>query len=237
MGKGTSASRTPNTGWGRPAVHTYVGEIEDWLRSDKQLRSDPNSLRQTLDATPPGAGASTSLADNRTTGAAGANGSSPSSTATRRVLRYSAIVLVVLSLVSVFTLRFGSTRINKVFAQLVTGFETRSTQTTIIDSVSPIYADATQTVVIRGRGFGSRPRTIRVDAATGGVDTLADTNQTSLVIADLGEGSHRWTAGRASEVNSCEIGVRLDEWSDSTVAALRFARSSPSRRRWLSSNG
>jgi len=194
-------------GGGRPAVYAYVSEIEDWLRSDKQLRSDSNSPRQTLDPTSPGAGASPP----------------PASTATSWVLRSSAIVLVALVLVTVFALRFGSTRINKVFAQLLTGFGAQNAQTTVIDSVSPIYAEATQTVVIRGHGFGSKPRTIRVDAATGGVDTLADTDQTSLVIANHGGGSHRWTAGRASEVNSCDIGVRLDEWSDSQIVISGFS--------------
>jgi hypothetical protein len=210
-------------GGGRPAVHAYVREIEDWLRSDKQLRSDSNSPRQTLDATSSGAGGSPPLADNGVAGAVGANGSRPASTATSWALRYSAIVLVALVLVTVFGLRFGSIRINKVFAQLLTGFGTQNALTTVIDSVSPIYAEATQTVVIRGHGFGSKPRTIRVDAATGGVDTLADTNQTSLVVANLGEASHRWTAGRASEVNSCDIGVRLDEWSDSQIVISGFS--------------
>jgi hypothetical protein len=43
------------------------------------------------------------------------------------------------------------------------------------------------------------------------------------VIANMGEGSHRWTAGRASEVNSCEINIRLDEWSDSQIVISGFS--------------
>jgi len=107
-------------------------------------------------------------------------------------------------------------------ARILPGFVTHSSQVTRIDSVSPIYAETIQTLVIRGQGFGPRPGTIHMDSG-GGVDTLAGSNQTSLVIANLGQGPHHWTAGRASEVNACEISVKLESWSDSQIVLSGFS--------------
>jgi hypothetical protein len=57
----------------------------------------------------------------------------------------------------------------------------------------------------------------------GGVDTFAGSERTSLVIADTGHDAHRWAAGRASEVNSCEISLRLESWTDSQIVLSGFA--------------
>ena len=209
-------------GGGRRAVHAYVSELEDWLRSDNQLRSDSYDPLQTQDQPAHGKMPSQSLANDKSGHAGESAGTGPRWMAKQWVFKFMSIALAGMVLLAVLA-GFDSTRIGKVFAQIFTGFKSGESPTTRIESVSPIYAETTQTVVIRGLGFGSKPRTIRMDAASGGVDTFAGSNQTSLVITNLGEGSHRWTAGRASEVNSCEISVRLDEWSDSQIVISGFS--------------
>jgi hypothetical protein len=94
-------------------------------------------------------------------------------------------------------------------------------QETRIDSVSPVYAMKRQTIVIRGHGFGPPPKTVRIDDQ--GVDTLSGDKQTSLVIINDGRGAHNWTAGRGGETNLCDIGVRLEEWSDTRIVLSGFS--------------
>ena len=207
-------------GGGRRAVHAYVSELEDWLRSDNQLRSDSYDPRRMQNQ--PGTMPSQSLADGRGGHPGGSTGGGPGWVARKWVFKFMSIGVAGVVLLTV-SAGINSTRIGNVFAQIFTGSNTGDSPITRIDSVSPIHAETTQTVIIRGHGFGSRPKTIRMDAASGGVDTFAGSNQTSLVITNLGEGSHRWTAGRASEVNSCEISVRLDEWSDSQIVVSGFS--------------
>jgi len=208
-------------GGGRRAVYAYVDEIENWLRSDNQRRSDSfTSLDSEGSVDPTGLpplARKNSRSDDRI------NSDRAVLVSNRWVVKSAAIGLAGLVFLAVFAARSGSTRIGKVFAQLVTAVQTSQSQITRIDNVSPIYDEANQTIVIRGHGFGSRPRTIRMDHVSGGVDTIAGSNQTSLVIVNLGEGSHRWTAGRASEVNSCEISVRLEDWSDSQIVISGFS--------------
>jgi len=199
-------------GGGRRAVYAYASEIDQWLRSENRPGSDSygpelpqgdvaTAAEQSRSGTTPEADSDVGLTSN-----------------SYRRARNRPSIRILVSALAVFVLAVAL-----VLARLLPGFVTHNSQVTRIESVSPIHAEEIQTIIIRGQGFGPRPRTIRMDAASGGVDTFAGSNQTSLVITNLGEGSHRWTAGRASEVNSCEISVRLDEWSDSQIVISGFS--------------
>ena len=192
--RGLPVHRIP--GKGRRAVHAYTHELEEWLRSDRGPEPKGNEP-------PPGQ-------DD-----AGASAEPPVHGGARWTRRNPAIMLEIVAFGLVVLL------VSRV-PRLLPGFVTHGSRVTRIDSVSPIHAEAAQTVVISGRGFGPRPRTIRMDAS-GAVDTLAGNNQTSLVVANRGEGAHRWSAGRASEVNTCEISVRLENWSDSQIVLSGFS--------------
>ena len=91
---------------------------------------------------------------------------------------------------------------------------------TRIDRVTPIHANITQTIVIYGQGFGGPPEKFPV--ADDGVDTVGDSYKTSMAILNLGEGPHRWSAGRKTETNECAIGVRLRSWTDARIVLAGF---------------
>jgi hypothetical protein len=92
---------------------------------------------------------------------------------------------------------------------------------TRIDTVTPIHSDVHQTIVICGQGFGSRPEEFPI--GSDGVDTVGDSQKTSMAILNLGEGPHRWGAGRKTETNECAIGVRLRSWTDTRIVLAGFA--------------
>lgn len=195
--RGLPVYRIP--GGGRRAVYADIDEIEKWFRSDRLRQSASNGLSATeagyIDgATREPLSARTNPAENQASGNQRATGN------TKWIVTFAAVGA--LGLFLLLALR---------------GRE----QVTRIDSVSPIYAKAAQTIVIRGRGFGPRPKTIRLD--NGGVDTIAGNKETSLVIVNQGQGEHQWIAGRAGAVNVCDIGVRLEEWSDSQVVISGFS--------------
>lgn len=100
--------------------------------------------------------------------------------------------------------------------------DTRPVRTQIV-TVTPVHANKIQTIDIRGTGFGPPPRTILITKNEGGVDTLGDSFMTSLAIVNLGRGSHRWSAGRASETNTCEIGVKLASWTETRIVLSGFS--------------
>jgi pyrimidine deaminase RibD-like protein len=93
---------------------------------------------------------------------------------------------------------------------------------TRITSVSPIRAELRQTIVIEGEGFGPRPNTVLRYRRKGAVDTIGDSFKTSLSICNLGEGAHRWTAGRATETNMCDIAVQLQSWEENRIVLSGF---------------
>lgn len=187
-------------GGGRRAVYADPNEIEAWLRSDRTHDCGSNDLpsvaRREADTpaqSPLLAAAINSPNDH-------APGKMPARGRTGWVLASVTVGALAITLLLALRNRERETR---------------------IDNVSPIYANRAQTIVIRGEGFGPRPRTIRVDRD--GVDTVAGDKQTSLVILNQGSGPHQWIAGRASEVNMCDIGVRLEEWSDSQIVISGFS--------------
>lgn len=93
---------------------------------------------------------------------------------------------------------------------------------TRIERVSPIYATGTQAIIIDGEGFGPPPKTIRM-TPEGGVDTYADSYSTSMRIDNLGEGHHKWVAGRGGPLNYCDISVKLASWTDNHIVLAGFA--------------
>jgi hypothetical protein len=195
--RGLPVYRVP--GGGRRAVYADTDEIEKWLRSDRLRQAasngpSPLEARDIDGATHERLSDQTSPADNHASGKQLASGS------TKWIVTF--VAVGALALILLLALR-------------------RREQETRIESVSPIYAKAAQTVVIRGRGFGPRPKTIRLD--DGGVDTIAGNKETSLVIVNQGQGAHQWIAGRAGAVNMCDIGVRLEEWSDSQIVISGFS--------------
>ncbi|MGC1686207.1 MAG: helix-turn-helix domain-containing protein [Candidatus Acidiferrales bacterium] len=216
--RGLPVHRIP--GEGRRAVYAYASEIDEWLRSDNRPR--PDLSESGLSPGDVATSAERSRSGTRLNGASDVGLTLNSSRWTRNDPAFRIAMLALAVLVVGLALRLSSSGIAEVFARLLPGFVTHSSQVTRIDSVSPIHAEAIQTIVIRGQGFGPRPGTIRMNSE-GGVDTLAGSNQTSLVIANLGDGMHRWTAGRASEVNACEISVRLESWSDSQIVLSGFS--------------
>ena len=218
--RGLPLRRIP--GEGRRAVFAYASEIDAWLRSGNQPR--PVLSESGLPEADVATGEERSRSDAVLKADPDAGLSRNNSEWTRNVpaLRIAILAVAVLVVAVVLVVRLSSSDIAKVFARLLPGLMPRSSQVTRIDSVSPIHADTIQTIVIRGQGFGPIPGTIRMDSA-GGVDTLAGSNQTSLVIANLGDDAHRWTAGRAGEVNACEISVRLESWSDSQIVLSGFS--------------
>jgi len=93
---------------------------------------------------------------------------------------------------------------------------------TRIERVSPIYAAKTQGIIVDGEGFGPPPKTIRL-APDDGVDTYAESYSTSMRIDNLGEGRHKWVAGRGGPLNYCSISLRLASWTDNRIVLAGFA--------------
>lgn len=93
---------------------------------------------------------------------------------------------------------------------------------TRILQVSPVYAATTQGIIIDGEGFGPPPKTILI-STDGAVDTYAESRSTSMRIDDLGQGQHRWVAGRGGAINSDDIGVKLATWTDSRIVLRGFS--------------
>ena len=91
---------------------------------------------------------------------------------------------------------------------------------TRIERVTPIHANFTQTIAIYGQGFGGHPEEFPV--ADDGIDTVGDSYKTSMAILNLGKGCHRWSAGRKTKTNTCAIGVRLREWTDTRIVLAGF---------------
>lgn len=111
--------------------------------------------------------------------------------------------------------RCSTQQVEALFKEL----EDRGTQ---ITSVTPISGNhlPNQCIVISGHGFGGKPETI---PASRGVDTLAGEFRPSLAIVNLGEGQHRWVAGRVGEINRCAIGVYLQSWTDEEIVLKGFS--------------
>lgn len=93
---------------------------------------------------------------------------------------------------------------------------------TRIERVSPIYAAKTQGIIVDGEGFGPPPKTIRL-APDDGIDTYAESYSTSMRIDNLGEGRHKWVAGRGGPLNYCSISLRLASWTDNRIVLAGFA--------------
>jgi len=199
-------------GGGRSTLYAYISEIENWLQSGNKLPPGSTDQAQTSD----------SVVDESDRSAQGVARLRSRWGSKSWALKFAALGVAAVMLPAVFSIRFGSPSAHNALAQFVAALGRRTSSVTRIEKVSPIYAETNQTVVIRGRGFGSRPQVIRTDHL-GGMDTIAGNNQTSLVIANIGQDAHRWTAGRASEVNMCEIGIRLEEWSDTQIVISGFS--------------
>jgi hypothetical protein len=196
--RGLPVYRVP--GGGRRAVYTDANEVEAWLRSARLRDAGSN---ESLSA------ASTGIEAAARQRPPALQTSPPNNHASGKITTKGKIGWIL-----------KSAAVGALALILLLALRGRE-QETRIDSVSPIYAKAAQTIVIRGHGFGHRPRTIRIDRD--GVDTYAENKQTSLVIVNQEQGPRQWIAGRASEVNTCDIGVRLEEWSDSQIVLSGFS--------------
>ncbi len=91
---------------------------------------------------------------------------------------------------------------------------------TAIESVTQIHCNVRQTIIISGHGFGPYPEVVPVIG--GGVDTIGESQKPSLAILNLGQGAHRWSAGRHTETNHCAIGLDLTSWTDSRIVLAGF---------------
>jgi hypothetical protein len=91
-----------------------------------------------------------------------------------------------------------------------------------IQSVTPIHAVDSQTIVITGTGFGPTfPGTQSI--GDGSVDTLGcGTTLPSMAIWDNGSGSDSWAAGRVSCTNFDAIGLHIQSWSDTQIVLSGF---------------
>ncbi len=96
-------------------------------------------------------------------------------------------------------------------------------QRTHIARVSPIRAVKSQGIIIEGEGFGPPPKLILKVSQEGGVDTYGENYSTSIRIDNLGNGRHRWVAGRAGPLNDCDVSLRLVSWTDSRIVLAGFA--------------
>jgi len=92
----------------------------------------------------------------------------------------------------------------------------------VITSLTPIVAQAGQTIQIAGSGFGNTPPQT-VALSDGSVDTKqCNTTTPSLIISNSGGGKDNWSAGHQTCSNTDAIGVYLMSWTDSQIVLGGF---------------
>jgi hypothetical protein len=101
-----------------------------------------------------------------------------------------------------------------------------------ITSVTGISSNTTETITIRGCGFGSDPQLRNNISADGSVDTVQSNVTPSIAIfkglssggASSSGGSWTWEAGFANTLlgGADTIGINLTSWSDNTIVIHGF---------------